>query len=184
MMLGGRVAEELKIGDITTGASNDIEKATALAREMTTAYGMSPKLGPIKLGHSDSQPFLGRDFGHEPDYSGQVAYQIDQEIRLLLDEAHDEALDVLVENDGVLEALAQALLEHETVEGARLKDLLGPTRQRPSRAALAPYAADDPATVLAKLRRTDPSGNGHGNGQGSTTESSPSQPSAEDAATK
>jgi cell division protease FtsH len=165
MMLGGRVAEELKIGDITTGASNDIEKATALAREMTTAYGMSPRLGPIKLGHGDSQPFLGRDFGHEPDYSGQVAYQIDTEIRLLLDEAHDEALEVLVENDDVLEGLARALLEFETVEGARLKELLGPTRERPSRASMAPHAADDPATAIAKLRRLEAGANGHGNGR-------------------
>jgi cell division protease FtsH len=172
MMLGGRVAEELKIGDITTGASNDIEKATSLAREMTTAYGMSPRLGPIKLGHSDSQPFLGRDFGHEPDYSGQVAFQIDEEIRLLLDEAHDEALEVLVENDDVLESLAGALLEHETVEGTRLHELLEPTRQRPSRASVAPYSAEDPTTVIAKLRRLGSGvsvGNGHGNGNGHPT---------------
>jgi len=166
MMLGGRVAESLKIGDITTGASNDIEKATALAREMITVYGMSPRLGPIKLGQSDSQPFLGRDFGHEPDYSAQVAYQIDEEVRLLLDEAHDEALEVLVENDDVLESLAQQLLE--TVEGALLKEILAPTRERRSRALTAP-AADDPAAVIRKLRRlqaTDGHGNGQGNGAG------------------
>src|SRR5690606_37458462 len=89
MMLGGRVAEELKIGDYTTGASNDIQKATGLAREMVTQYGMSEKLGPILLGQKDSQPFLGKEFGHTPDYSGRVAEQIDLEIRLLLDEAHD-----------------------------------------------------------------------------------------------
>ena len=168
MMLGGRVAESIKIGDITTGASNDIEKATALAREMITVYGMSPRLGPIKLGQSDSQPFLGRDFGHEPDYSAQVAYQIDEEVRLLLDEAHDEALEVLVENDDVLESLAQQLLEVETVEGAPLKEILAPTRERRSRALTAP-AADDPAAVIRKLRRlqaTDGHGNGQGNGAG------------------
>ncbi len=168
MMLGGRVAESIKIGDITTGASNDIEKATSLAREMITVYGMSPRLGPIKLGHSESQPFLGRDFGHEPDYSGQVAYQIDEEVRLLLDEAHDEALEVLVENDDVLEALAQQLLEAETVEGASLHEILGPTRERRSRAIDAP-TADEPGEVIRKLRRlqaTDGHGNGQGNGRG------------------
>ena len=169
MMLGGRVAESIKIGDITTGASNDIEKATSLAREMITVYGMSPRLGPIKLGHSESQPFLGRDFGHEPDYSGQVAYQIDEEVRLLLDEAHDEALEVLAENDDVLEMLAQRLLEVETVEGDNLEEILGPTRERRSRALTAP-AADSPADVIRKLRRlaaSEPGGNGQGNGAGS-----------------
>jgi cell division protease FtsH len=164
MMLGGRVAEELKIGDVTTGASNDIDKATRLAREMTTQYGMSARLGPIKLGHSESQPFLGRDFGHEPDYSAQVAYQIDQEVRHLLDEAHDEALEILVENDDVLEALANYLLEHETVEGDKLTELLGPARERPSRAMRAPVA-DDPAAALEALRRLGVNGHGSSDGQ-------------------
>ncbi len=164
MMLGGRVAEELKIGDITTGASNDIEKATRLAREMTTQYGMSARLGPIKLGHSESQPFLGRDFGHEPDYSGQIAYQIDSEVRHLLDEAHDEALEILVENDDVLEGLAQRLLADETVEGAVLDELLAPTRSRPSRAMTAANT-DDPAAVIAALRRLGVNGHGSPNGR-------------------
>ena len=164
MMLGGRVAEELKIGDITTGASNDIDKATGLAREMTTQYGMSAKLGPIKLGQQGSEPFLGRDFGHEPDYSAQVAYQIDQEVRWLLDEAHDEALEILVENDDVLEILAQKLLEVETVEGAVLAEILQGIRQRPSRALTAP-SPDDPAAVIRALRRRV-NGNGQNGGSG------------------
>jgi cell division protease FtsH len=189
MMLGGRVAESIKIGDITTGASNDIEKATSLAREMITAYGMSPRLGPIKLGQSESQPFLGRDFGHEPDYSGQVAYQIDEEVRQLLDEAHDEALEVLVENNDVLESLAQALLEHETVEGARLGEILTPTRERRSR-ALEPVA-DDPANVIRALRRiattTGHSGNGsngHSNGHTAERTGDPAESSSEGTAPK
>ncbi len=163
MMLGGRVSEEIKIGDITTGASNDIDKATSVAREMITQYGMSSRLGPIKFGSTDSQPFLGKDFGHEPDYSSQVAFQIDEEIRRLLDEAHDEALEILVENDHVLEALAEKLLETETVEGKQLEELLGPTHERRSRALAAPEA-DPPKVVLSKLRRLDPSANGHANG--------------------
>jgi cell division protease FtsH len=134
MMLGGRVAEELTIGDYTTGASNDISKATATARDMVTQYGMSPKLGPIKLGQTDGQPFLGRDFGHQRDYSDEIAIEIDREIRALIDEAHDEALEILVHNRDVLEELADALIEKETVEKDELAELLDKVRARPSRA--------------------------------------------------
>jgi cell division protease FtsH len=165
VMLGGRVAEEIKIGDITTGAGDDIRKATATAKEMVTQYGMSDELGPISLGQSDSQPFLGKEFGHAPDYSGQVAYQIDLEVRRLLDEAHDEALEILVENDHVLEALAEKLLEVETVDGDLLDEVFDPIVKRPNRALEAPRA-DDPKTVLRSLRRAGTSTNGHGNGQG------------------
>jgi cell division protease FtsH len=165
VMMGGRVAEELKVGDITTGAGDDIRKATATAREMVTQYGMSSKLGPITLGQKDSQPFLGKEFGHQPDYSGAIAQQIDDEVRALLDEAHDEALEILVENDHVLEALATKLLEVETVDGALLAEVFDPVHHRPSRAITVP-AADDPARVLAKLRRSHASGNGNGHGNG------------------
>jgi cell division protease FtsH len=165
VMLGGRVAEEIKIGDITTGAGDDIRKATATAKEMVTQYGMSSKLGPITLGQKDSQPFLGKEFGHAPDYSGQVAFQIDQEVRHLLDEAHDEALEILVENDHVLEDLATKLLEVETVDGALLDEVFAPIDKRPTRAVTAPEA-DDPARVIDKLRRLDAAANGHGNGAG------------------
>jgi cell division protease FtsH len=133
MMLGGRVAEELTIGDFTTGASNDIAKATATARSMVTEYGMSLKLGPMKLGQSDSQPFLGKEFGHAPDYSGEVAVEIDREVRALLDEAHDEALEILAANRTVLEELAEALLEEETIGGERLAEILAKVVSRPSR---------------------------------------------------
>jgi cell division protease FtsH len=133
MMLGGRVAEEITIGDFTTGASNDIAKATATARGMVTEYGMSTKLGPVKLGQSESQPFLGKEFGHQPDYSSEVAIEIDREIRALIDEAHDEALEVLVANREVLEELADALIESETVEGPALQAVLDKVTPRPSR---------------------------------------------------
>jgi cell division protease FtsH len=165
VMLGGRVAEEIKIGDITTGAGDDIRKATATAKEMVTQYGMSSKLGPITLGQKDSQPFLGKEFGHAPDYSGQVAFQIDEEVRHLLDEAHDEALEILVENDHVLEDLATKLLEVETVDGDLLGEVFSPINKRPTRAVMAPEA-DDPAHVIDKLRRLDAAANGHGNGAG------------------
>ena len=133
MMLGGRVAEELTIGDFTTGASDDISRATATAKDMVTQYGMSAKLGPMTFGQKDSQPFLGRDFGHQPDYSGEVAIEIDREIRALIDEAHDEALEVLVANRHVLEELADRLMERETVEKEELAELLGRVTARPSR---------------------------------------------------
>jgi cell division protease FtsH len=133
MMLGGRVAEELTIGDFTTGASNDIAKATATARQMVTEYGMSLKLGPVKLGQSDSQPFLGKEFGHAPDYSGEIAVEIDREVRALIDEAHDEALEILAANRVVLEELAEALLQEETVGGDRLAAILDKVVARPSR---------------------------------------------------
>jgi cell division protease FtsH len=177
VMLGGRVAEEIKIGDITTGAGDDIRKATSTAKEMVTQYGMSHKLGPMALGQKDSQPFLGKEFGHQPDYSGQVAFQIDEEVRHLLDEAHDEALEILVENDHVLESVAGKLLEVETVDRDLLTELFEPINKRPNRALEAPHA-DDPKTVLRKLRRLDASANGHGNGAGN------GQPAAKKAAKK
>jgi cell division protease FtsH len=159
MMLGGRVAEELTIGDFTTGASNDIAKATATARDMVTQYGMSVKLGPIKLGQNESQPFLGRDFGHQPDYSHEIAVEIDSEIRALIDEAHDEALEILVLNRDILEELADALIEKETVEKDELQAILDKVRVRPSR-ALKPLmngaaASASQSAVVTQLRRLE-----------------------------
>jgi len=170
VMLGGRVAEELRVGDITTGAGDDIKKATATAREMVTQYGMSDALGPVVLGQRESQPFLGRDFGHQADYSSDVAARIDAEVSGLIDEAHDEALEILVENAEVLDALAQRLLDVETVEGEMLAELFAPIRQRRNRGGAVPDQ-HDPAKVIAALRRRpigsdgDPHGrNGSGNG--------------------
>ena len=113
--LGGRAAEELIFHDPTTGAGNDIEKATNLARSMVTQYGMTERLGAIKLGTSDAQPFLGRDYTHQRDYSEEVAGIVDEEIRKLIQNAHQEAYDVLVANRDVLDALVVALLEKETL---------------------------------------------------------------------
>jgi cell division protease FtsH len=133
MMLGGRVSEELTIGDFTTGASDDISRATATSRDMVTQYGMSALLGPMTFGQKDSQPFLGRDFGHQPDYSSEVALEIDREVRALIDQAHDEALEILVQNREVLEELADALLQKETVEKDELAGILAKVTPRPSR---------------------------------------------------
>src|SRR5919197_732810 len=116
MLLGGRVAEELVFGDITTGAQNDLDRATKVSRQMVTEFGMSDMLGPLTLGQKQGEVFLGRDFASHPDYSDQVAFEIDTEIRRLIDEAHDEALDILTEHRMHLDKLAEVLVERETID--------------------------------------------------------------------
>ena len=113
--LGGRAAEELVFHEPTTGAGNDIEKATALARAMVTQYGMSAKLGAVKYGSNTGEPFLGRNYGHERDYSDAVAAEIDQEVRTLIELAHDEAWEILVEYRDVLDNMVLELMEKETI---------------------------------------------------------------------
>ena len=113
--LGGRAAEELIFHDPTTGASNDIEKATNLARAMVTQYGMTERIGAIKLGVSEGEPFLGRSYGHQRDYSEEVAGIIDKEIRTLIENAHQEAYEILVANREILDDLVEVLLEKETL---------------------------------------------------------------------
>jgi cell division protease FtsH len=113
--LGGRAAEELIFHDPTTGASNDIEKATNLARAMVTQYGMTEKIGAIKLGASEGEPFLGRSYGHQRDYSEEIAGIVDGEIRNLIENAHQEAYEILVANREILDDLVEVLLEKETL---------------------------------------------------------------------
>jgi len=124
MMLGGRVAEELAIGDITTGASNDIERATKLARQMITRYGMSDKLGPMTLGDDQREVFLGRDFSNTPNYSQEIAFEIDKEVRRMIDEGFDKANKILTDRRAQLDLMAQVLIERETVDKAELEALL------------------------------------------------------------
>ena len=131
--LGGRVAEEIIFHDPTTGASNDIEKATAMARKMVTEFGMSERVGAIKLGSSGGEPFLGRDMGHERDYSEQVASVVDEEVRRLIDAAHDEAWHVVNDNRKILDTLVLELLEKETLNQAELADLFKDVVKRPRR---------------------------------------------------
>ena len=133
MLLGGRVAEELVFQDITTGAQNDLDRATKIARQMVTEYGMSDKLGPMTLGQKQGEVFLGRDFASHPDYSEQVAFEIDSEIRELIDHAHDEALEILTEHRSRLDSIAAALMERETVEKEELVGLLDGLVKRPQR---------------------------------------------------
>lgn len=113
--LGGRAAEELIFHDPTTGASNDIEKASNLARAMVTQYGMTERIGAIKYGSGDSDPFLGRDYGHQRDYSEEIAGAIDEEVHNLIESAHQEAFNILVQNREILDALVIELLERETL---------------------------------------------------------------------
>ena len=124
MTLGGRAAEELIFGEITTGAANDLEKVTASAKAMTMRYGMSEKLGPRVLGSSASAPFLGKEMGHEPDYSDEMAKLIDTEIRRIIEEAHQCARDVLVEHKEALTRISEILLDRETIERHHFLQLL------------------------------------------------------------
>jgi cell division protease FtsH len=134
-MLGGRAAEELVFHDPTTGAANDIDKATSLARAMVTQYGMTERLGAIKLGDSGSEPFLGRDLGHQRNYSEDIAAAVDEETNKLLTAAHMEAFDILAENRDVLDALVLELLERETLDKAAIATIFEPLRRRPLRPA-------------------------------------------------
>ncbi len=131
--LGGRVAEEIIFHDPTTGAANDIEKATAMARKMVTEYGMSERVGAIKLGQSPGEPFMGRDMGHERDYSEQVAAVVDEEVRKLIDSAHDEAWHVVNDNRKILDRLVLELLERETLNAADLAEIFKDVVKRPVR---------------------------------------------------
>jgi cell division protease FtsH len=125
MTLGGRAAEELVFSEVTTGAANDLEKATDTAKQMIMRYGMSELLGPRTLGHNQAMPFLGRDFSQEPDYSEEVARAIDEEIRRIIAEAHERARGVLGEHRATLDRLAEVLIERETIERSEFEALLG-----------------------------------------------------------
>lgn len=124
MFLGGRVAEEVVIGDVTTGASNDLERATKMAKQMVTRYGMSDVLGHQVYGQANHEVFLGRDYGSTPDYSEQTASVIDSEVTRIMTDAHDTAYKILTENREQLDLMASVLLERETVEGDAVDALL------------------------------------------------------------
>ena len=133
MLLGGRVAEEIVVGDMTTGAQNDIERATKVARAMVTEYGMSDRIGPMTLGAKQHEIFLGRDFSANADYSPQMAYDIDSEIIRLIDQAHDEALEILNEHRAKLDNIAEVLLDQETIDKEELVKMLEGVEKRPQR---------------------------------------------------
>ncbi len=118
--LGGRTAEEQVFGDPSTGASNDIEKATDLARKMVMEYGMSDRLGPLRYGRPDSQVFLGRDYTRGQEMSDDVASAIDDEIRMLINQAHEEARSIITTHRDALDRIADVLLDKETIDGAEI----------------------------------------------------------------
>jgi cell division protease FtsH len=161
-MLGGRAAEEMVFHDPTTGASNDIEKATSVARAMVTQYGMTERLGAIRYGSGSSEVFLGREMGHQRDYSEEVAAAIDEEIRALIDAAHHEAYDILQQNRAVLDALVVELLEKETLDKAQVEKIFTRLIRRPERAAWTGSARRIPsdAPPVAVPARVAPAVNG------------------------
>jgi cell division protease FtsH len=140
MLLGGRTAEELIFADPTTGAQNDIDRATTIARQMVTEYGMSDSLGPMRFGHPQGEVFLGRDFSSTPDYSEAVAADIDGEVRALIEGAHRAASDVLMGNREILDRLADELITHETLEAERVQELFAEVTMWEGRAGAPPDA--------------------------------------------
>ncbi|MDQ6658048.1 MAG: ATP-dependent zinc metalloprotease FtsH, partial [Actinomycetota bacterium] len=131
MAMGGRAAEELVFAEPTTGASSDIAQATKIARAMVTEYGMSAKLGAVKYGSNDDEPFLGRTYGHQPDYSTEVGSEIDHAVRALIETAHTEAYEVLNTYRDVLDELAGKLLEKETLQRSDLQEIFEGVQKRP-----------------------------------------------------
>lgn len=123
-LLGGRASEEIVFKDITTGAQNDLEKSTKIARQMVCEFGMSDKIGPLTLGDKQGTIFLGRDFSAHPDYSEQVAYEIDKEIRKLVDDAYEKAMEILTTHKDQLDLIAKNLIERETLNKEELEELL------------------------------------------------------------
>lgn len=129
--MAGQVAEEVIYGEKSTGASNDIQQATSLARRMVTEYGMSPKLGPLAFGRKDEMVFLGREISEQRNYSDQVAFEIDQEIRKIIDDAYANAEQILTEHRDKLEEIAMLLIERETIEGPEMEALFSEPRPQP-----------------------------------------------------
>jgi cell division protease FtsH len=145
MTMGGRAAEEIIFNEITTGASNDIEKVTSTAKAMVMRFGMSEKLGPRVLGRDAGMPFLGRDMGHEPDYSEEVAREIDDEIRRIIEEGHSLATKVLRDHIDDLHRISQILIERETIDKEQFERLLAGESEDAVFPAAPEEAAPEPA---------------------------------------
>jgi cell division protease FtsH len=153
MTLGGRAAEETIFEEITTGASNDLEKVTATAKQMVMRFGMSEKLGPRVFGHDHAQPFLGREFSSEPDYSDEIAREIDDEIRRIVESAHQQAKDILTQHRASLDTISQILVRRETIEkeefegllaGKTEEEIFGPEEPKGPEMPVPPAPADQP----------------------------------------
>ncbi|MFN3337663.1 MAG: cell division protein FtsH, partial [Thermomicrobium sp.] len=147
VFMAGLVAEELVFQEISTGAANDIERATTLARRMVTEFGMSERLGPLAFGRKEELIFLGREIAEQRNYSDQVAYEIDQEVRRLIDQAYQTAKNILMQHMDKLEKIATLLVEKETIEGHEIEALFDEPRPRPE-------LVGPPVTKPAALMRT------------------------------
>jgi cell division protease FtsH len=156
MTLGGRAAEEVCFDEITTGASNDLEKVTGTAKQMVMRFGMSEKLGPRVFGHDHGQPFLGREFSSEPDYSDEIAREIDDEIRRIVELAHVQAKEILVERRETLGLLSEILLKRETIEKDQFEALLEGRTEAEVFGSEAPAPADPPTVGPATTERARP----------------------------
>ncbi|MGH2888079.1 MAG: ATP-dependent zinc metalloprotease FtsH, partial [Solirubrobacteraceae bacterium] len=156
MTLGGRAAEEIVFAEITTGASNDLEKVTATAKQMVMRFGMSEKLGPRVFGHDHGQPFLGREFSAEPDYSDQIAREIDDEIRRIVESAHVQAKTILAERRTELEKLSEILLKRETIEKEQFEALLAGGSEEDVFGAEAPVPPEVPTLTGTPVERARP----------------------------
>ena len=186
MLLGGRTAEELVFHEPTTGAANDIEKATSIARNMVTEYGMSERLGARKFGTGQGEVFLGRDVGHERDYSEDIASAIDDEVRRYIEGAHDTAWEILVEYREVLDELVLQLMEKETLSKDQVLAIFEPIRKRPYQNSYTGYGkrlpSDRPPVLtpkeLALMGPQDVADLTKNNGQGSSSgDHQPANPS-------
>src|SRR5260370_14024321 len=176
MLLGGRTAEELVFHEPTSGAANDIEKATSIARRMMTEFGMSERLGARKFGTGDGEPFLGRDVGHARDYSEEIASSIDEEVRRLIESAHDEASEALVQARDVRATLVLPLMDKDTPATSEVLSIFATVQKRPTRGSYTGYGkrlpSDRPPVLtpkeLALTAAQDSAelGNGTGNRQG------------------
>ncbi|MBO0840183.1 MAG: ATP-dependent zinc metalloprotease FtsH [Sciscionella sp.] len=153
--LGGRAAEELVFHEPTTGASSDIEQATKIAKSMVTEYGMSARLGAVRYGQEQGDPFLGRSMGHQPDYSLEVAHEIDEEVRKLIEAAHTEAWEVLNTYRDVLDALVLELLDKETLHRKELERIFAAVEKRPRITAFNDFAGRTPSDKPPVMTRAE-----------------------------
>jgi cell division protease FtsH len=182
MLLGGRTAEEMVFHEPTTGAANDIEKASSIARGMVVEYGMSERLGARKFGTGDGEPFLGREMSHARDYSEEIASAIDDEVRRLIESAHDEAWEILLQYRDVLDHLVLQLMEHETLSRDQVLEIFAPVHKQPSRGSYTGYGkrlpSDRPPVLTPKELALTAASDGKdvqslGNGQGASAASLP-----------
>src|SRR6266498_1847395 len=152
MTLGGRAAEELVFHEVTTGAANDLEKVTSISKQMIMRYGMSDKLGPRVLGRNHDMPFLGREMGNEPDYSEEIAREIDDEIRRVIEEAHDLAVKVLKAHMDEMHQLSGILIERETIDKDQFERLLAGESEESVFPEEAPAAPEEKPAEAPKKR--------------------------------